>query len=118
MVLVDPSLRRPTLARNEAHCVAVEFTPRVKLDHPNFGRAKLNPLIDSNWTESKSNPTGKLKVRMTGILMFDSEHYFGTPLERENDWEIHPVFKVEYCPKDKTCDGDSDENWVDLDSEQ
>lgn len=63
MVLVDPSLKRPTLARNEAHSVAAEFTPRVKLDHPNFGRAKLNPLIDENWTESKANPTGKLKVR-------------------------------------------------------
>jgi len=116
MVLVDPTLRNPTLRRNEAHSVAAEFTPRVKPDHANFGRAKLNPLIDENWTESDNNPTGKLKVRMTGILMFDSEHYFGTPLKRENDWEIHPVFKVEYCPEDETCTGESDENWVDLDS--
>jgi hypothetical protein len=116
MVLVDPSLRRPTLARSEAHCVAAEFTPRVKLDHQNFGRAKLNPLIDEDWTESDLNPSGKLKVRMTGVLMFDSEHYFGAPLKRENDWEIHPVFKVEYCPEGKTCTGESDENWVDLDS--
>jgi hypothetical protein len=117
MVLVDPSLRRPTLARNEAHSVAAEFTPRVKLDHPNFGRAILDKLIDENWTESKANPTGKLKVRMTGVLMFDSEHYFGIPLERENDWEIHPVFKVEYCPEDESCTGESDDNWVDLDNE-
>lgn len=117
MVLVDPTLRNPTLARNEAHSVCAEFTPRVKLDHPNFGRAKLNPLIDPNWRESHHNPTGKLKVRMTGILMFDSEHYFGRPLKRENDWEIHPVFKVEYCPEDKTCTGESDDNWKDLDDE-
>jgi hypothetical protein len=47
--------------------------------------------------------------------MFDSEHYCGPfQLKRENDWEIHPIFKMEYCPKGKKCTGASDENWVDL----
>ena len=117
MVLVNPSLRRPTLQRNEDHSVCAEFTPRVKLDHPNFQRAKLNKLIDPEWDGGNSNPRGKLKVRVTGQLMFDSEHYFGRPLRRENDWEIHPVFNMEYCPEEETCTGESDENWVDLDNE-
>jgi len=50
--------------------------------------------------------------------MFDSEYYCGPfTLKRENDWEIHPVFKMEYCPEGKKCTGASDENWVDLDSD-
>jgi hypothetical protein len=47
--------------------------------------------------------------------MFDSEHYCGPfQLKRENDWEIHPIFKMEYCPEGKKCTGESDENWVDF----
>jgi hypothetical protein len=108
IVLVDPTLKRPTLTtKTEKHSVTAEFTPRVKLDHLNFTRQNLNKLIA---------PRGRLLVRVTGLLMFDSEHYFGKSLARENDWEIHPVLKMEYCPQGKTCRGESDENWKDLDS--
>ena len=30
--------------------------------------------------------------------------------------EIHPILMLEYCPKNKTCKKDSDENWIDLDA--
>jgi hypothetical protein len=43
---------------------------------------------------------GALKVRVTGLLMYDSEHAYVNPLVRKSNWEIHPVFRLEYCPKD------------------
>jgi hypothetical protein len=55
-----------------------------------------------------------LLVRVTGIQMFDSEHSLGRHLKRHNNWEIHPILKLEYCPEDKTCVEDSDANWVDM----
>jgi hypothetical protein len=108
IVLVDRNVKNPTLAKDEDHSVTAEFTPRVRLDHPKFTRTELN---------SKINPSGKLLVRVTGLLMFDSGHFFGDPLSRETNWEIHPVLKLEYCPKGKTCRANSDKNWVDLDTE-
>jgi len=83
IVLVAPSLRSPTLAANEATSVTAEFTPRARLDHPNLSRAKLQPLITAN--------NDALLVRVTGLLMFDSEHSLGGHLKRKNNWEIHPV---------------------------
>jgi len=56
-------------------------------------------------------------VRVTGLLLFDSQHFSHELLIRDTNWEIHPVLKMEYCPKGKTCRADSDENWADLDNE-
>jgi hypothetical protein len=79
---------------------------------------KLQSLIDPTWESPQKPQKGKLLVRVTGRLMFDSEHYCGSlQLKRENDWEIHPIFKMEYCPNEKKCTGASDENWVDLNSD-
>jgi hypothetical protein len=120
IVLVDPVVKHPTLAKNERHSVTAEFTPRVRVDgnHPNFNRNMLNIKIDPNWEKgSKDNPTGKLLVRVTGLLMFDSSHLFGIPLKRHTNWEIHPVLKMEYCSDGNNCRADSDENWTDLDKE-
>jgi hypothetical protein len=110
IVLIDPRVKNPTLAKDEIRSVTAEFTPRVRLDHPNFTRTKLNHLIA---------PTGKLLVRVTGLLLFDSKHFFhdSPPVLRDTNWEIHPVLKMEYCPNGKTCRADSDENWKDLDNE-
>ena len=116
IVLVDPGVKKPTLAGNECCSVTAEFTPRTRLDHPNFTRLKLNRLIDPSWKTSQANPTGKLLVRVTGLLLFDSFHFFHLPLKRDINWEIHPILKFEYCPKGKTCRADSDENWIDFDS--
>jgi hypothetical protein len=109
IVLVAPSLRRPTLAANERTSVTAEFTPRVRLDHPKLGRPQLQPLITA--------AGGALLVRMTGLLMFDSEHSLGGHLKRKNNWEIHPVLGLEYCPPRKTCTADSDANWKDLEDQ-
>ena len=118
IVLVDPGVKNPTLANHECRSVTAEFTPRVRLDrHPNFNRVTLNKLIDPNWTRSQKVANGKLLVRVTGLLMFDSKHFFHEPVVRDTNWEIHPVLKFEYCPKGATCRADSDENWKDLDND-
>lgn len=117
IVLVDRNVKNPTLAKDEDRSVTAEFTPRVRLDHSNFNRNALNHLIDPNWKASQSNPSGKLLVRITGLLMFDSGHFFGDPLSRATDWELHPVLKLEFCPTGKTCRANSDANWKDLDND-
>lgn len=106
IVLVEPTLKRPTLAANEDDSITAEFTPRVRLDHPNLSRAKLQPLIDKR---------GKQLVRVTGLLLFDSEHFLGHHLKRHNDWEVHPVLKMEYCAA-ATCQDTGDAGWKSLDS--
>jgi len=117
IVLLDPKVTNPTLdQKTEWDSVTAEFTPRVRLHgHPNFTREGLNPLIDPNWKPKDDNPHGKLLVRVTGLLMFDTGHLCVHPLRRFTNWEIHPVLKVEYCGEGKTCVGESDENWKNLD---
>jgi hypothetical protein len=95
----------------ELESITAEFTPRVRgSNHPNFTREKVQPLINAT-------PDKALFVRVTGQLMFDSEHFIRNHLVRVNNWEIHPVLKLEFCPKDKKCSPKSDANWQDLDSQ-
>jgi hypothetical protein len=112
IVLVDRVLKiKPgetatqTLHRREANSVTAEFSPRVRLDQPHLTRANLAPLIAFN---------GVQKIRITGLLFFDSEHSLGHHLLRKNNWEIHPILALDYCPRGKKCTADSDDNWVKL----
>jgi hypothetical protein len=109
-VLVNPLLKNPTLETDKNSCVVAEFTPRVRLKHPNFTTTVLNRTIRHNGN--------KLLVRVTGLLMFDSKHFFDepTPTTRRTYWEIHPVLKFEYCDDGDTCRPDSNEHWKDLDN--
>jgi hypothetical protein len=92
----------------EAKSVTAEFTPRVREDgHPNF-TSELQKMLNKT-------PQGALWVRVTGQLFFDSEHFHNLHLNRATQWEIHPILKLELCPKGKTCPKDGDTNWVDLD---
>jgi len=106
IVLIDPDAAKPGTV-SEGKSQTAEFTPRVRLDHPTLKWANLNPLI----VGAKGHA---LLVRVTGLQMFDSHHFFNDPLPRHNNWEIHPVFRLQYCPKGKTCSKESDTNWVDL----
>ena len=108
IVLVDPEIENPTLADNEPESQTAEFAPRVRLTHPKLVGADLEALI-------AAAPNEALLVRVTGVQMFDSEHSLGPfHLKRHNNWEIHPVFKLEYCPNDRACQPDSDANWVNM----
>ena len=112
IVLVDRVLRikpgeaaKDTLSRREEDSITAEFAPRARLVSTNLTRTNLLPLISFN---------GVQKVRVTGILMFDSEHSLGHHLKRHNNWEVHPVLAMDYCPRGKKCTADSDDNWVKL----
>lgn len=118
IVLVDPDLKNPTLIKNEKRdSVTAEFTPRVRIDHPRLTQQNLESLIDPEWSPGETPKKGKLLVRVTGLLMFDSEHFLANPLKRHTNWEIHPVLKLEYCPEEQVCEGSSDDNWVDLEAD-
>src|SRR5262249_47995972 len=103
IVLIDPDDSHPSLS-DEPQSQTAEFTPRVRLTHANLKWSKLNNLIQNASHKA-------LKVRVTGLQMFDSFHFFHASLPRHNNWEIHPVFKLEYCPKFKHCEAGSDANW-------
>jgi hypothetical protein len=115
IVLVDRVLRKKLgetakalLHRREINSITAEFSPRVRLENPNLVRTNLAPLIAFN---------GVAKVRITGMLFFDSEHSLGHHLVRRNNWEIHPILALEYCPRGKRCTATSDDNWVELGEE-
>ncbi len=92
----------------ELESETAEFTPRVRLSHPNFTREKVQPLIDAT-------PQKALLVRVTGLLLFDSEHFIKNHLVRVNNWEIHPVLKLEFCTTGDKCKANSDSGWKSLD---
>jgi hypothetical protein len=104
----DEKTLKKVFALRERESVTVEFTPRVRKHHPKFTNPDVQPMIDKT-------QQGALLVRITGPLMFDSEHFFEHQLRRVNNWEVHPVFRFEYCPEGKACTDNGTENWVDLD---
>lgn len=98
-----------TLKRREKESETAEFAPRVRVKHPGLVGAELKALI-------MKAPNHALLVRVTGLHLYDSEHALGgKQLLRHNDWEIHPVFKMEYCPKEKQCGKNSSDGWVSMD---
>ena len=123
LVLVNPSRLEGTLKlppnatskklkdvfhAREKISVTAEFTPRVRKEHPHFTNELVQPMLNKT-------AQGAIWVRITGLLMFDSEHFIRNKLNRKNNWEVHPVFKLEYCPAGKTCAATGTVNWVDID---
>ena len=92
----------------ELESETAEFTPRVRLDHPNFTREKVQPLIDAT-------PQKALLVRVTGLLLFDSEHFIKNHLVRVNNWEVHPVLMLEFCTTGDKCRANNDVGWKSVD---
>jgi hypothetical protein len=92
----------------ELESETAEFTPRVRQTHPNFTREEVQPLIDAT-------PQKALLVRVTGQLLFDSEHFIKNHLVRVNNWEIHPVLKLEVCETGNKCKPNNDAGWKSLD---
>jgi hypothetical protein len=93
----------------EKESLTAEYTPRVRLSHPNFTREKIQPMIDAR-------PKKALLVRVTGLLLFDSEHFIRNHLVRVNNWEIHPVLKMEFCATGETCKAGDDAGWQSIDA--
>jgi hypothetical protein len=107
---VDVKRWKKITDKRERESITAEFTPRVRLTHPNFTRAATRQLILNARQMA-------LPVRVTGMLMFDSEHFRKKALVRVTNWEIHPVLELEFCPKGETCTADSDTGWQSLDEE-
>ena len=103
------SAAQNTLSAREEQSETAEFTPRVRLDHPKLAGARLQSRI-------AAAPKQALLVRVTGVLMFDSEHSLGKHLHRVNNWEIHPVLKLEFCPTGDICTADSNK-WENLEDQ-
>ena len=103
----DKDTAKETFHSRELESITAEFTPRVRKTHPNFTREKIQPMIDDT-------DQGALLVRVTGLLLFDSEHFLGNHLVRVNNWEIHPVLKMEVCTTGN-CTSKSDAGWKSLD---
>lgn len=101
---------KKAMQAREPQSHTAEITPRVRVGHPKWTAETLNPLIDA--TQEKA-----LLVRISGLLMFDSEHFIEHPLVRINNWEIHPILGLDYCPSGKTCTASSDANWKRLDDQ-
>jgi hypothetical protein len=103
------------LHQREPESITAEFTPRVRLDsahpHPNFIKKTLDPLINKASERA-------LLVRVTGMQMFDSEHFIRNHLVRVNNWEIHPVLKMEFCTTGTNCKVGSDAGWESIDDIQ
>lgn len=82
--------------QGEADAIVVEPTPRIRVNHPKWTVARIQPWLDS------SDP-----VRISGWLLFDPSHRNHLGHFRKTLWEIHPITKIEVW---------RDEAWVDVDN--
>ena len=64
--------------------VVIEFTPRVRAQHPTWTLQALESLARQ-----------KTRVRVSGWTMLDPEHPDEVGKSRGTIWEIHPVMQVE-----------------------
>jgi len=117
LVLVSPEtlttfpLPGNVFHNRELQSITAEFTPRVrKAGHPNFTKETMDPLINATAQQA-------LLVRVTGLLLFDSEHFIRHPLVRVNNWEIHPVLGMEFCTTGTNCTADSNKGWKSIDNQ-
>lgn len=79
-----------------SQAVIVETTPRTRPQHK-WTTAMLAPFVDS-----------QTSVRISGWLMYDSEHIGVIGTQRATVWEVHPITKIEIQQNGQ---------WVDLDSQ-
>lgn len=84
--------------------VVIEMSPRSR---------------DEGWTlpKVKALADQKTYVRVTGFLMFDSQHAAFQSMPRATAWEVHPVTKFEVCTQTQAkCDQGT--GWKPLESLQ
>ena len=76
--------------------VIVETTPRTRPLHK-WTTSLLAPFVDS-----------QTQVRISGWLMFDSEHIGVIGTQRATVWEVHPITRIQVQQNGQ---------WVDLDNQ-
>ncbi len=82
--------------------IVAEMTPKLRTKTPGWTLDALHSL-----------PGSPPLVRVSGYLLFDSEHASRSGGVRMTIWEIHPVTKFEVCPGG-SCDVNSDTGWQDI----
>jgi len=85
--------------------IVVEMTPRVRPSFPQWTLQNIQGLI----TDINNPPL----VRVSGYLLFDSQHVSRSGGPRITIWEVHPVTKLEVC-SGTDCTVDSDNGWQDI----
>jgi hypothetical protein len=80
-----------------SQAIIIETTPRTRPQHA-WTTDMLGPLVDS-----------QTQVRISGWLMFDSEHVNVIGTQRATVWEVHPITRIEVQKNGQ---------WVNLDSGQ
>jgi hypothetical protein len=80
-----------------ADAVIVETTPRTRPSH-RWTTDMLAPFVDS-----------QTQVRISGWLMYDSEHVGVIGTQRATVWEVHPITRIQVQQNGQ---------WVDLDAQQ
>ena len=83
-------------AQQISDAIIVETTPRTRPQHK-WTTAMLTPLVDS-----------QTQVRISGWLMYDSEHINVIGTQRATVWEVHPITKIEV---------QNNGQWIDLDNQ-
>lgn len=95
-------VERPTQGLTES--VVVEMTPKMRRGNPTWTLTNLQNLLDE---------TKPPYVRVSGLLLLDTEHISRSGGPRITIWEIHPVTRFQVCTGTKaTCDAGS--GWKDL----
>jgi hypothetical protein len=70
-------------AQQISQAIIIETTPRTRPQH-SWTTDMLGPLVDS-----------QTKVRVSGWLMYDSEHVNVIGTQRATVWEVHPITRIE-----------------------
>lgn len=119
LILVPEDALALKLPGRELKSVTAVITPRVRRMHAEPIRAKGQDVWVTNWAKWKLDsliyaaPRTGLLVRVTGLLILDTEHIYG-PLQRSTDWEIHPVLEIDVCRRPDRCAGGG--GWEKLES--
>jgi hypothetical protein len=83
-------------AQQISNAIIVEATPRTRPEHK-WTTSMLGALVDS-----------QNQVRVSGWLMYDSEHINVIGTQRATVWEVHPITKIEI---------QSSGQWVDIENQ-
>lgn len=70
--------------QDRSQSLIVETTPRMRAKNPKWDLSEMNDLVRR-----------KVKLRISGWLMMDTEHPEQLGKTRATLWEIHPVMKIE-----------------------
>jgi hypothetical protein len=89
--------------------IVTEMTPRIRAAHPGWDKAQA--------TFDQLTANGRRPyVRVTGYLLFDSEHVSRSGGPRITIWEVHPITAFELCSSTTAAVCDKGNSWTALEN--